>query len=183
MPDIIVNAAAVSDRFPVGTFARPEAPLPHDAILAHVATLAELPAALRAAVAGLDDAQLDTPYRDGGWTVRQVVHHVADSHMHMTTRIRFALTESSPPIRAYDQDAWVSLPDAALPVEPSLRIIDGVHERLVALLRALPAEAFARTYQHPENGTQRLDGVVAMYAWHGRHHVAHVTALRARMGW
>lgn len=180
MPDIVVDAA----RYPVGRFERPAAPLAHADVLANVDVLAALPKQLRAAVAGLDDAQLDTPYRDGGWTLRQVVHHVADSHQHMAARVRFALTLDRPPILAYDEAAWAMLPDASTaPVEPSLRIVEGVHERLVALLRAQPAAAFARTFLHPENGEQRLDVVTALYAWHSRHHLAHVTRLRDSKGW
>jgi uncharacterized damage-inducible protein DinB len=180
MPDIVVDAA----RYPIGRFARPSRTMSHAEVLEQLDVLAALPAQLRAAVAGLDDAQLDTPYREGGWTLQQVVHHVADSHQHMATRVRFALTLDAPPILAYDEQAWAMLPDArTLAVEPSLRIVEGVHERLVALLRAQPAEAFARTFRHPENGEQRLDIVTALYAWHSRHHLAHVTRLRESKGW
>lgn len=146
--------------------------------------IAAAPAGLRAAVDGLSDAQLDTPYRPGGWTVRQVVHHVADSHMNAYARFRFALAEDNVTIKAYDEAAWANLHDArTLPVQPSLALLDGMHERLVALLRATPADAFARTIQHPEHGPMSVDGLLAIYSWHGRHHAAHVTELRERMGW
>ena len=180
MPDVVVDAL----RYPVGKFARPAAPLAPADVAANLDALAELPAALREAVQGLGDAQLDTPYREGGWTLRQVVHHLADSHGHMAARVRFALTEVEPPIRAYDEGAWAALDDArTASVEPSLRILEGTHARLVALLRAQPPAAFARTFLHPENGVQRLDVVTALYAWHGRHHLAHVTGTRQRHGW
>lgn len=178
-----MTVAPVDPRYPIGRFERPAA-LTRADVLAAVDALEAAPAALRAAVAGLDDAQLDTPYREGGWTVRQLVHHVADSHAHMALRIRFALTQDAPTIMAYDENAWVALADAtAGAVEPSLRMLEGTHARLVTLLRALPSEALARTYVHPERGPMRLDLTAALYAWHGRHHVAHVTALRERMGW
>ncbi|MCU0618497.1 MAG: putative metal-dependent hydrolase [Gemmatimonadaceae bacterium] len=175
--------AATDPRYPIGRFARP-ASLTAAETAAAIDALAALPDALRVAVDALDEAQLDTPYRDGGWTVRQLVHHVADSHTHMALRVRFALTVDEPTIMPYDENAWVALADAStLAVEPSLRIVEGTHARLVALLRALPASAFARRFLHPERGPMRLDETAALYAWHGRHHVAHVTALRERMGW
>lgn len=180
MPDIVVDAA----RYPIGRFERPSRAMSHADVLAQLDVLAALPAQLRTAVAGLTDAQLDTPYRDGGWTLRQVVHHLADSHQHMAIRVRFALTLDTPAILAYDEQAWAMLPDAhAHDIEPSLAIVDGVHARLVALLRTQPAEAFARRFVHPENGEQRLGIVTALYAWHSRHHLAHVTRLREAKGW
>jgi len=147
-----------------------------------VAVIAELPTRLRAAVAGLTDAQLDTPYRPGGWTVRQVVHHVADSHLNAYIRLKFALTEEKPAIKPYDQDAWAGLADSRLPVEMSLATLDGVHARWTGLYRSLTDEQFGRTFRHPEIGTVTLDRQLQMYAWHGRHHVAHITALREREG-
>lgn len=180
MPDHVDDPS----RFPEGRFVRPAGPLSAAEIAANLDVLAALPARLRTAVHGLDDARLDTPYRDGGWTLRQVVHHLADSHAHVYLRVRFALAETDPPIRAYDEAAWAELADArTLAVEPSLALLDGVHARLVALLRAQPAEAFARRYLHPENGPQRLDAVTALYAWHSRHHLAHATRTRERHGW
>ncbi len=177
-----MTVAAVDPRYPIGRFERP-ATLTRADVLAAIDALEATPASLRAVLDGLDDAQLDTPYRDGGWTVRQLVHHVADSHAHMSLRIRFALTVDAPTIMAYDENAWVALPDATTgAVEPSLRQLEGTHARLVALLRALPPEALARCFVHPERGPMPLDVTAALYAWHGRHHVAHVRALRERMG-
>jgi hypothetical protein len=146
--------------------------------------IAETLARFREAVRGLDDAQLDTPYRPGGWTARQVVHHMADSHVNAYIRFRVALTENQPAIKPYDQDAWAELADArALPVEVSLGILDGIHRRWVALAESLAEADFARTFIHPERGVVRLDANLAMYAWHGRHHAAHILGLRDRMGW
>jgi hypothetical protein len=151
---------------------------------AWIREVAALPAQLRAAVAGLTPAQLDTPYRDGGWTVRQVVHHLADSHLHAFSRFKFALTEETPTIKAYDQDSWSKTADVLkVDVGPSLSLIDGLHARLAALLASLRPEDFARGFQHPERGFVTLDRNLQMYAWHGRHHVAHITGLVARKGW
>jgi uncharacterized damage-inducible protein DinB len=149
-----------------------------------VDAIAATPSALRAAVKGLTDAQLDTPYRPEGWTVRQLVHHVADSHMNAYTRFRLALTEDNPTIKPYDEAAWAELPDArSLPIGVSLDLLDRIHERLVHLLRATKDADFRRTLQHPENGPMTMDSLLAVYAWHGRHHTAHVTRLRERMKW
>lgn len=172
----------VDPRFPVGKFTPVANPGP-DVIRASAADLSALPAKLRAAVAGLTDAQLDTPYREGGWTVRQLVHHVADSHMNGLIRVKLALTEDSPTIKPYAQQHWANLPDTKLPIELSLRIIDGVHERLDAIVAALTPDDYAKTFVHPENGLTRLDNWVQLYAWHSRHHVAHVTELRKARGW
>jgi hypothetical protein len=146
-------------------------------------TLRRLPANLRRAVAGLSDAQLDTPYRDGGWTMRQVVHHYADSHVNSYIRVKLALTEEAPTIKAYDEAAWARLPDSRMPVEVSLPFVDAVHARLVALYESLDEPGYARTFVHPERGTVTLANNLAIYAWHSRHHVAHITRLRDRMGW
>jgi uncharacterized damage-inducible protein DinB len=150
-----------------------------------VERIAATPARLRAAVAGLDDAQLDTPYRPGGWTVRQVVHHVPDSHLNAYTRFRLALTEDTPTIKPYEEARWAELPDArSAPVEPSLMLLDALHARWVALLETLGPVEGARAVRHPEHGRLlTVDELLAMYAWHGEHHTAHVTALRGRMGW
>jgi hypothetical protein len=147
--------------------------------------IAKAPGALRAAVAGLTPAQLDTPYRPGGWTVRQVAHHVPDSHMNAYIRYKQALTKEMPTIMAYDEAKWAELPDSStVPVDVSLAMLDALHHRWVALMRATPAEAFARGFEHPEaNRRYTLDQVLNLYSWHGRHHVAHITALRAREGW
>jgi len=134
-------------------------------------------------VSGLNDAQLDTPYREGGWTVRQVVHHVADSHAMCYTRFKLALTEDWPTIKPYDEAAWAKLADSGLPVEVSLGMIAALHARWVALLESMPDADFQKGFNHPERGRQNLATTVAMYDWHSRHHTAHITSLRARMGW
>lgn len=170
-------------RYPIGPFERPETLTPaarDEAITA----IALAPSLLRAAVAGLTPAQLDTPYRPGGWTVRQVVHHLPDSHVNGYTRLKLALTEAEPLIKPYDENLWVTLPEArTAPPEVSLAFLAGLHERWVLALRALAAADWARSFRHPESGSQNLDSMVALYAWHGRHHVAHITALREREGW
>ena len=177
------TSATADLRYPIGKPERTMTLAPA-ARTAAIDALASAPAGLRAAVDGLSDAQLDTPYRPDGWTVRQVVHHVADSHMNAYGRFRFALAEDNVTIKAYDEAAWANLHDArTLPVQPSLSLLDAMHERLVTLLRAISADAFARTIQHPENGPMSVDTLLAVYSWHGRHHTAHVTGLRERMGW
>jgi len=151
---------------------------------ASIDAIRQTPSALRAAVRGLSAAQLDTPYRPAGWTVRQVVHHVPESHMNAFVRFKLALTEDNPTIKTYNEDAWVKLKDVAkVPVETSLALLDALHERWVALLETMQDADFARPLQHPEYGLMTLDKMLQMYAWHGRHHVAHVTALRSREGW
>lgn len=168
--------------YPIGRFERPGASTAADRA-ARMDTLAALPANLRGAVRGLSDAQLDTPYRPGGWTVRQLVHHVADSHMNGYTRVKLALTEANPVIKPYAEAEWAKLPDSRLPVELSLSILDAVHARLDAILRSLTPEQWARPFLHPAGGPQTIDIWAALYAWHSRHHTAHVTALREREGW
>lgn len=149
-----------------------------------IAEIAGVPLALRAAVAGLDDEGLDTPYRPGGWTLRQVVHHLPDSHLHGYTRTCLALTEERPTIRPYDEAAWAELAPARTgPPEPSLALLEALHERWVALLRSLDDGAFARPLEHPADGPLTLSDLLHLYAWHGRHHTAHVTELRKRRGW
>jgi hypothetical protein len=144
----------------------------------------QTPARLKAAVTGLSDQQLDTPYRDGGWTVRQVVHHVPDSHMNSYVRFKLALTEEEPTIRPYMEDRWAELPEAkTAPIEPSLALLENLHKRWMLMLRAIQPADWKRTFRHPEIGLMSLEKNLALYAWHGRHHVAHVTALRERKGW
>lgn len=150
---------------------------------AAIDAIAAAPAQLRAAVRGLSDKQLDTPYRTGGWTVRQVVHHVADSHMNAFIRFRLALTENHPTIKPYDEAEWAKLADAALPVDVSLDLIERLHQRWVHMLRAMGDKDFERTLNHPENGSMTLDAVLDTYQWHGKHHTAHVTSLRERNKW
>lgn len=144
----------------------------------------ETPAQLRKAVQGLDEDQLDTPYRPGGWTLRQVVHHVPDSHLNAYIRHKMALTEPAPVIKPYDEAAWADLSDTtAVPIDVSLNLLDALHRRWVALLRAMRDDDFRREYVHPVTGRHTLDYMVAMYAWHGPHHVAHITTTRERLGW
>lgn len=154
-------------------------------INASLAAIDALPQQIRAAVAGLDEAQLNTPYREGGWTPREVVHHVADSHMNAYVRCKFALTEDTPTIKPYDEAEWAKLADVkSVPVEVSLKLIEALHVRWVALLKAMPDADFERCYIHPNhNRSVPMREVVALYAWHGRHHTAHVKALRERNGW
>jgi DinB superfamily len=173
---------AADARYPIGKFRRDEADLANHA--ASIATLAALPANLRTAIHGLSDAQLDTPYRDGGWTVRQLVHHLADSHMNAYVRVRLALTEDWPTVKAYDEKLWAELPDArTAPVEHSLALLEGLHARFVSLLNSLTDEQWKCGYDHTENGRTRLAEFVALYDWHCRHHVAHIVELRKRNGW
>ncbi len=150
---------------------------------AWIRQIAEAPAALRRALAGLSEAQLDLPYRPGGWTVRQVAHHVPDSHLNAYIRFKWTLTEDNPTIKPYDQDAWSAVADTRLtPVGVSLDLLEAVHKRLVVLIESLSPEDWRRPLMHPENGPMTLDRLLQLYAWHGRHHVAHVTELRKREG-
>ena len=170
-------------RFPAGPF-RMEDEVTIDECRRLVEEIAAAPARLRGAVAGLTPGQLDTPYRPGGWTVRQVVHHVPDSHLNSYVRFKLALTEDGPTIKPYDEARWAELPDSReTPLEVSLGLLDALHGRWVTLLRALSPADLERTFRHPEMGVVPLRKNVALYAWHGRHHVAHITALRERMGW
>ncbi|MGH7580910.1 MAG: YfiT family bacillithiol transferase [Gemmatimonadales bacterium] len=171
-------------RYPIGQFTYQGVQTP-DRRLDCIARIAAAPANLRKAVAGLTEAQLATPYREGGWTVRQVVHHVPDSHLNAYTRFRLALTEPTPIIRPYQEHRWAELPDArGAPIEISLALLEALHRRWVLLLRSLGPADWELRYLHPEQGREwGLDEVLAMYAWHGDHHTAHVTRLRDRMGW
>jgi hypothetical protein len=170
-------------RYPIGEFSFPEGPTPEQRRV-WITEIAETPAKLRAAAGGLTQRQLDTPYRPGGWTVRQVVHHVPESHLNSYVRFKLALTEDAPIIKPYDEARWAETPDVfATPVEVSLTLLESLHQRWVHLLDRMTDADFARSFQHPEIGLVRLDRNLALYAWHGRHHVAHITSLRARMGW
>jgi uncharacterized damage-inducible protein DinB len=165
-------------RFPVGEFKRP-ATLTDAERAAAIAKIEAAPATLRAAVSGLSDAQLDSTYREGGWTLRQVVHHLADSHVNSYTRFRLALTEDHPTIKPYAEAKWAELEDArTAPVEVSLKLLEALHERWVKLLRSLSRADFDRTIDHPENGTMTIDQLLAMYAWHCDHHIAHIQLAR-----
>jgi hypothetical protein len=168
--------------YPIGRFERP-GPATSEQRKERIDTIAAAPARYREAVRGLSASQLDTPYRPDGWTVRQVIHHVADSHMNSFIRFRLALTEDAPPVKPYDEKKWALLADAAEPVEVSLQLIESLHHRWVVMLRSLADADFSRTLRHPEIGTIDLDFLLALYAWHSRHHEAHITGLRDRSGW
>lgn len=170
-------------RYPTGRFTPPAQPTRESRAQA-ITTIAETPQQLRDAVQGLDEDQLDTPYREGGWTLRQVVHHVPDSHLNAYVRLKLALTEPAPVIKPYDEAAWATLDDTtAVPIDVSLNLLDALHERFVAVLRSMKDDDFRREYVHPETGRHALDHLLALYAWHGPHHIAHITTTRARMGW
>lgn len=170
-------------RYPIGNFVMPRAATAEQRKQA-IDEIAAAPAKLKAAVKGLSETQLDTPYRDGGWTVRQVIHHVPDSHLNAYVRLRLALTEESPTIKPYAEAAWAELADAKSgPIEVSQLLLDALHERWVALWRSLRPEDFARKLVHPEHGERTVDWMALLYAWHGKHHTAHITELRKQKGW
>jgi hypothetical protein len=170
-------------RFPVGRFARPES-LSDTERRAAIDSIAATPARLRAAVRGLDEAQLETPYRPDGWTVRQVVHHVPESHLNAYTRFKLALTEDVPTIKPYNEAAWAMTGDVRdTPIETSLVLLESLHDRWVRLLTSIQPAEYERKLNHPENGVMSLHQLLAMYKWHGEHHVAHITSLRSRNGW
>src|SRR3984885_8613415 len=171
-------------RYPIGKFHRPEAALTEDQRREFIEAIEQTPARLVSAIKNLKPEQLDTPYRPGGWTVRQVVHHVPDSHMNAYTRLKLALTEDEPTVRPYEEGLWAELADSReTPVEVSLALLEFLHLRWDILLRALQPGDFARRLRHPVNGVMTVDNLVHHYAWHGRHHVAHITSLRQREGW
>ena len=170
-------------QYPIGKF-HFEGPLTADQRHSALNDIANAPANLRLALKDLSEAQLDTPYRPGGWTVRQVVHHVPDSHMNAYIRFKLALTEDEPTIKPYEQQLWADLDDTkSTPIEVSLTLLDSLHERWVQLLQSFTASDWKRTFRHPELGLMNLEKTLALYAWHGRHHVAHITSLRSREGW
>ncbi len=169
-------------RFPIGDF-DPDFEVTPELRSSFIKTIEELPKVLSGAVEGLSEEQLDTQYRPEGWTVRQVVHHVADSHLNALCRFKLTLTEDEPTIRAYFEDRWAKLPDYKLPVDPSIKILEGVHECWVALLKSMSDEDFARKLDHPESGEWVLEKMLGMYDWHSKHHTAHITELRKRNGW
>ncbi len=180
------TGAAVSQdlRYPIGKFVRPEGEVATADRVEATRTLAEFPEQLRNAVDGLDHHQLGTAYREGGWTVRQVVHHMADSHMNAYMRVRLALTEDWPTIKAYEEGEWAKLHDAqAAPVEWSLELVESLHARWVMMLQSLTEEQWRRGFVHPERGRTTVALATLMYAWHGRHHLAHICDLRAARGW
>lgn len=170
-------------RYPVGRF-QLEGEITPARRQEWIETIAAAPGLIRAAVAGLTEEQLDTPYREGGWTVRQVLHHLPDSHLNAYVRFKLALTEAEPLVKTFEEAAWAALPDArTAPVAASLALLEGLHQRWVATLTAMSPDDFARRFRHPEMGTVPLDRLLALYAWHCRHHTAHITGLRSRMGW
>lgn len=170
-------------RYPIGKFSF-QGSLTPEQKRQYLNDIEQTPARLRAAVRGLSEKQLDTPYREGGWTVRQVIHHVPDSHMNSYVRFKLALTEDDPTIKPYMEDRWAELPEAKqAPTEVSLALLDSLHQRWVLVLRGLTDADWQRTFRHPDLGSMTLEKTLALYAWHGRHHVAHVTSLREKMGW
>lgn len=172
-----------SDRLPIGSFV-PPATVTRDDRERYIGVLEAAPEGLRAAVTGLSGAQLGTPYRAGGWTVRQLVHHVPDSHLNSYVRFKWALTEDSPTIKPYFEARWAELPDVReAPLEASLGLLAALHQRWTTLLRAMTDADFARTFVHPESGSQTLGESLAYYAWHSEHHTAQITGLRERRGW
>jgi hypothetical protein len=170
-------------RYPIGKFSF-DGTLSDAQRNQYIDDIAKTPAALRSAIKGLSPQQIETPYREGGWTVRQVVHHVPESHMNAYIRFKLALTEDDPTIKPYMEDRWANLEDVqSTPLEVSLALLDSLHDRWVRLLRLIKPEEWKRTFRHPELGAVSLEKNVALYSWHGRHHVAHVTSLREKMGW
>jgi len=173
----------MDSRYPIGDFAIPGQVTPARRQQA-IEEIAAAPAKMRAAVKGLSDAQLDTPYREGGWTVRQVVHHVPDSHLNAYLRLKLALTENRPTIKPYNEAAWAELADSkSTPIEVSQTLLDSVHVRFVQLWRSLKPEHFARTFVHPDHGERTVDWLLFLYEWHGKHHTAHIAELRKQKGW
>jgi hypothetical protein len=176
----------VSDlRYPIGPFSLQGVTVAPEERAGLITAIAEFPAQFRSAVHGLNETQFDTPYRPGGWTVRQVVHHVPDSHLNAYVRFKLALTEENPTIKPYEESRWAELPDtASTQIGVSLVLLEALHRRWVVLLKSMSDQQWTRTYFHPDHqASLRLDAILAMYAWHGKHHTAHITRLRERMGW
>ncbi|MEX0821813.1 MAG: bacillithiol transferase BstA [Rhodothermales bacterium] len=172
-----------ASRYPIGKY-KPPTSISADDRHAWIQQIADLPIMLDRAVRELDETQLDTPYREGGWTVRQVVHHIPDSHINAYVRFRLTLTEDTPRIKPYKEDRWAELSDARSgPIALSMALTRVLHERWVYLLRAISEEEWSRAYEHPDGGTVPLSRALGLYAWHGRHHLAHITGLRERRGW
>ena len=177
-----MNSTTPDLRYPIGMFSGTN-PVTQHQVDIWVGDMSALPADLRQTVSGLSDTQLDTPYRPGGWTARQVVHHLPDSHMNSLVRFKWALTEARPVIKAYDEKGWAELPDCRKPIAPSLDLLDALHRRWVSLLRSLSWVQLQREFVHPESGPSTLAETVGAYAWHGRHHLAHIERLMERKGW
>ena len=174
---------SIDPRYPIGKF-HYEGPPSEEQRKKFIDDIEKAPAALRAAVKGLSPQQIETPYRKGGWTVRQVVHHVPESHMNAYIRFKLALTEDEPTIKGYEESLWAQVPDVqTTPIETSLAMMDSLHDRWVRVLRAIKPEEWKRNFRHPELGVVPLEKNLELYAWHGRHHVAHITELRKKMRW
>jgi uncharacterized damage-inducible protein DinB len=169
-------------RYPIGKFNYEGEPT-SEVLEKWIIEIEELPFQLTEAVKGLKGEQLDTPYRSEGWTIRQVIHHIADSHLNSYTRFKLALTENNPTIKLYEEGKWAELPDSKLPIDISLKLIEALHSRWVCLLRSMKSDDLEKTFEHPESGVVTLGMNIGIYAWHGRHHVAHITSLRNRLGW
>jgi uncharacterized damage-inducible protein DinB len=177
------STTATDPRYPIGKF-QPVPNISQQDRTAFIADIAEAPERLRAVLDGLSESQLDTPYREGGWTVRQVVHHLFDSHLNAYVRFKLALTEDGPTIKAYSESLWAELPDArTAPAEISTALLDNLHRRWVLMMRAMSESQWKRTFRHPERGVMSLETTLGLYAWHCRHHVAHITELRKRNNW
>jgi hypothetical protein len=172
----------VKERYPIGVF-KFDGEITNNVIKSWINEIEDLPELLRNAVRDLDNEQLDTPYRSGGWTVSQVVHHLADSHMNAYVRFKLALTEENPVIKPYDEGKWAELPDYKLPIDISLSLLEALHKRWVKLLHSLSPADMEKTFIHPESGEVSVGKNIGIYAWHGRHHLAHITSLCNRMGW
>lgn len=172
----------MDEKYPIGTF-QYDGELDQSGINNWIKEIEDLPQQLHEAVKELNDNQLDTPYREGGWTVRQVVHHIADSHLNAYVRMKLALTEEKPTIKPYEEGKWAELTDYSLPAEISLHLLESLHQRWAYLLRNLNKDDFARTFIHPELGEVSIEKNIGLYAWHGKHHLAHITSLCRRMGW
>lgn len=170
-------------KFPVGKFVKPTV-ITKELLQEAIATIANFPKKIKEAVANLNNTQLDTPYRPQGWTIRQVVHHCADSHLNSFTRFKLALTEENPTIKPYREELWAELPDGKMPIEPSLLILEGVHQRWTVLLQSLSESDLKRSFIHPEHQKSLpLDEVIFLYSWHCNHHLAHITVLKEQKGW
>lgn len=175
--------SAVDPRYPIGKF-EPKENYTSEEIKQNIERIVALPAKIEKAIQGLSSSQLDTPYREGGWSVRQVVHHVSDSHMNAYIRFKWTLTEDSPVIKAYNEKAWAETPETKAPPALSIDILKALHAKWTLLLKSLSPDDLMKDFTHPETGKKmRLDRIAAMYAWHGEHHLAHITSLRERMGW
>ncbi len=179
----MTDHSSTDPRYPIGKF-NFEGTLSDDQRKQLIDDIEQAPAALRSAIKNLDAKQIETPYRDGGWTVRQVVHHVPESHMNAYIRFKLALTEDEPTVKPYMEDRWAATGDVeSTPLDISLALVDSLHDRWVRLLRTMKPEDWKRSFRHPEMGLVSLDRSLALYAWHGKHHVAHITELRKRTGW